>query len=75
MSNHILDIALTVNGERVRQHVDARKTLVDFLREELVQCLLVPVQARIPVRPDWHDACITTQRASRNIRASNENPS
>jgi carbon-monoxide dehydrogenase small subunit len=29
------DIALTVNGEPVRQRVDARKTLVDFLREDL----------------------------------------
>jgi carbon-monoxide dehydrogenase small subunit len=28
-------ITLTVNGERVRQRVDARKTLVDFLREDL----------------------------------------
>jgi len=29
------DIALTVNGEEVRERVDARKTLVDFLREDL----------------------------------------
>jgi carbon-monoxide dehydrogenase small subunit len=29
------DIALTVNGEDVRERVDARRTLVDFLREEL----------------------------------------
>jgi carbon-monoxide dehydrogenase small subunit len=29
------DIALTVNGEAVRERVDARKTLVDFLREDL----------------------------------------
>jgi aerobic carbon-monoxide dehydrogenase small subunit len=29
------DIALTVNGERVSQRVDARKTLVDFLRDDL----------------------------------------
>jgi aerobic carbon-monoxide dehydrogenase small subunit len=29
------DIALTVNGEEVRERVDARRTLVDFLREEL----------------------------------------
>jgi carbon-monoxide dehydrogenase small subunit len=29
------DIALTVNGEDVRERVDARKTLVDFLREDL----------------------------------------
>jgi aerobic carbon-monoxide dehydrogenase small subunit len=29
------DISLTVNGEVVREHVDARKTLVDFLREDL----------------------------------------
>ena len=30
-----LDIALTVNGERVAERVEARKTLVDFLREDL----------------------------------------
>jgi aerobic carbon-monoxide dehydrogenase small subunit len=29
------DIALTVNGEAVRERVDARRTLVDFLREDL----------------------------------------
>jgi aerobic carbon-monoxide dehydrogenase small subunit len=29
------DIALTVNGEEVRERVDARRTLVDFLREDL----------------------------------------
>jgi carbon-monoxide dehydrogenase small subunit len=29
------DIALTVNDEEVRERVDARKTLVDFLREDL----------------------------------------
>jgi carbon-monoxide dehydrogenase small subunit len=29
------DIALTVNGELVRERVDARRTLVDFLREDL----------------------------------------
>ena len=36
MSNHALDISLTVNGERVQERVDARKTLVDFLREDLL---------------------------------------
>jgi aerobic carbon-monoxide dehydrogenase small subunit len=35
MSDRTPDISLTVNGERVRQRVDARKTLVDFLREDL----------------------------------------
>jgi carbon-monoxide dehydrogenase small subunit len=30
-----LDITLIVNGERVRERVEARKTLVDFLREDL----------------------------------------
>jgi carbon-monoxide dehydrogenase small subunit len=30
-----LEISLTVNGEAVRQSVEARKTLVDFLREDL----------------------------------------
>jgi carbon-monoxide dehydrogenase small subunit len=29
------DIALTVNGEAVTERVDARRTLVDFLREDL----------------------------------------
>jgi aerobic carbon-monoxide dehydrogenase small subunit len=36
MSTHALDISLTVNGERVQERVDARKTLVDFLREDLL---------------------------------------
>ena len=35
MSDTIHDIALTVNGEPVRESVEARKTLVDFLREDL----------------------------------------
>jgi aerobic carbon-monoxide dehydrogenase small subunit len=30
-----VDIGLTVNGEPVSERVDARKTLVDFLREDL----------------------------------------
>jgi len=30
-----LDISLRVNGETVRERVEARKTLVDFLREDL----------------------------------------
>ena len=36
MSDIALDITLTVNGERVSERVDARKTLVDFLRDDLV---------------------------------------
>jgi aerobic carbon-monoxide dehydrogenase small subunit len=35
MSERFHDIAVTVNGEKVRERVDARKTLVDFLREDL----------------------------------------
>jgi carbon-monoxide dehydrogenase small subunit len=35
MSNHAVDISLSVNGERVHKRVDARKTLVDFLRDDL----------------------------------------
>jgi carbon-monoxide dehydrogenase small subunit len=35
MSDTALDISLTVNGERVSSRVDARKTLVDFLRDDL----------------------------------------
>jgi carbon-monoxide dehydrogenase small subunit len=36
MSEQRCDIALTVNGEAVRETVDARKPLVDFLRDDLV---------------------------------------
>ena len=36
MSENRCAIALTVNGERVIETVDARKTLVDFLRDDLV---------------------------------------
>ena len=35
MSERFHDVILTVNGEEVRERVDARKTLVDFLREDL----------------------------------------
>src|SRR5499426_3533804 len=35
MSERFHDIVLTVNGEEVRERVDARKTLVDFLSEDL----------------------------------------
>jgi carbon-monoxide dehydrogenase small subunit len=35
MSDTSLDISLTVNGERVAERIDARTTLVDFLRETL----------------------------------------
>jgi len=35
MSERFHEVAITVNGEDVRERVDARKTLVDFLREEL----------------------------------------
>jgi carbon-monoxide dehydrogenase small subunit len=35
MSDTSVDISLTVNGEPVSERVEARKTLVDFLREEL----------------------------------------
>jgi carbon-monoxide dehydrogenase small subunit len=35
MTERFHDIALTLNGEAVRERVDARKTLVDFLREDL----------------------------------------
>ena len=35
MSDLSLDISLTVNGEPVSERVEARKTLVDFLREDL----------------------------------------
>ncbi|MGI8525363.1 MAG: (2Fe-2S)-binding protein [Pseudolabrys sp.] len=35
MSERFLDISFTVNGEAVRQRVEARLTLVDFLRDTL----------------------------------------
>jgi aerobic carbon-monoxide dehydrogenase small subunit len=35
MSERYLDIGLRVNGEDVRERVEARKTLVDFLRDDL----------------------------------------
>ena len=35
MSQRFHDIAVTVNGEEVRERVDARMSLVDFLREAL----------------------------------------
>jgi carbon-monoxide dehydrogenase small subunit len=35
MGDRHLDIALRVNGEDVRERIEARKTLVDFLREDL----------------------------------------
>ena len=35
MSERFHDITVSINGEEVRERVDARRTLVDFLREEL----------------------------------------
>jgi len=35
MSDFLLDISLTVNGEPVSERVEARKSLADFLREDL----------------------------------------
>ena len=35
MGERHIDIALRVNGEDVRERVEARKTLVDFLRDDL----------------------------------------
>jgi len=35
MTDRALDITLRVNGEDVRERVEARTTLVDFLRETL----------------------------------------
>ena len=36
MSDQRCNVSLTVNGEAVHETVDARQTLVDFLREQLV---------------------------------------
>lgn len=35
MSDRVIAISLSVNGEAVRERVEARKTLVDFLRDDL----------------------------------------
>jgi aerobic carbon-monoxide dehydrogenase small subunit len=35
MTERFQDVVMVVNGEEVRERVDARKTLVDFLREDL----------------------------------------
>jgi carbon-monoxide dehydrogenase small subunit len=35
MTDLALDISMTVNGEQISERVEARKTLVDFLREDL----------------------------------------
>jgi aerobic carbon-monoxide dehydrogenase small subunit len=35
MSDFLVDISLTVNGERVAERIEARTNLVDFLREHL----------------------------------------
>ena len=35
MSARVVDVSLMVNGEPVRESVEARKTLVDFLRDDL----------------------------------------
>ena len=35
MTNRFSDIGMRVNGEDVRERVEARKTLVDFLRDDL----------------------------------------
>ena len=35
MGERLLDISIRVNGDAVRERVEARKTLVDFLRDDL----------------------------------------
>jgi len=35
VTERVHDVTITVNGEEVRETVDARKTLVDFLRDDL----------------------------------------
>jgi carbon-monoxide dehydrogenase small subunit len=35
MSDYALDISIIINGELIHEQVEARKTLVDFLRENL----------------------------------------
>ena len=35
MSERVVDVSLRVNGEDLRESIEARKTLVDFLRDDL----------------------------------------
>ena len=35
MTEHVVDVSIMVNGEPVNESVEARQTLVDFLRDEL----------------------------------------
>jgi carbon-monoxide dehydrogenase small subunit len=35
MTERFHDVTVTINGEEVRERIEARKTLVDFLREDL----------------------------------------
>jgi carbon-monoxide dehydrogenase small subunit len=35
MGEHLLDVSIRINGDDVRERVEVRKTLVDFLREDL----------------------------------------
>lgn len=35
MSDYVLDVSMTVNGERVAERIEPRQTLVDFLRDDL----------------------------------------
>ena len=48
MSDMRCDIALTVNGETVAETVDARKTLVDFLRDEEGRVYFVMAEVEMP---------------------------
>jgi hypothetical protein len=52
MSERFHDIAVTVNGEEVRERVDARKTLVDFLS----MIFFRPAFARRSIKPNG-EAC------------------
>ena len=61
MSERFHDIAVTVNGEDVRERVDARKTLVDFLRETLA---LTGTPYRLRARRSAAPArCVSTARS------------
>jgi hypothetical protein len=62
MSERFHDIAVIVNGEEVRERVDARKTLVDFLREDVALTGRQPRRRPSSHRVDWPDG---NQKAGR----------
>ena len=60
MNARVHDIIVTVNGEETRATVDARKTLVDFLRED-AGADRQPCRLRARRLRRLH-ACVSTER-------------